>query len=191
MQNDLPGFSSRDLKVIVIEHETHLLSMAIDACDAATKGSFEFGQLGEKDISDHRSFQMPPQAFDEIEARTVRWQPEDADAVAVGRQPSVNCLGMVKASVVADQANHAPRVGQKQRRQERQEVGATLGVRNRMGDLARGIVHTTISDLFLVLARRGNFRLAADRRPHAGQAGQAVNFDFVLKNQDFRSIVFY
>jgi hypothetical protein len=38
------------------------------------------------------------------------------------------------------------------------------------------------------LAGRGNFRLAADGCPHACQGWQAVNFDFILENQDFGSV---
>lgn len=174
----------------MIKHETHLVPVAIDSFDASIKGNFEVDKLGEKDISDHGALQVSPQPFDEIEARAVGRQPEDLDAVTVGRQPVLNGFGMVKASIVADQANQASSVGQEQRYQERQEVRATLGVRNRLSDLAVGIVDTAINDLFLVLSRRGNFRLAADRGPHASQCGQAVNFNLVLKDQDLRSILF-
>ena len=37
-----------NFNIVMIEHETHLVPVAIDACDAEVKGAFEFDQLGEQ-----------------------------------------------------------------------------------------------------------------------------------------------
>src|SRR5262249_27628926 len=66
---------------------------------------------------------------------------------------------------------------------------AALGVGHRVGQLARAVVHTSIHDLFLVLARCRHLGLLADGRPHACQSGMAVNFHLVLEDQDEVGIV--
>src|ERR1700722_7485054 len=110
MQNVLPGFLAEN--IIVVEHESHTIVMAINSSDAALKGRLEIFQTVEEHIGNHGAFQMSPEPLDQIQAWRIRRQPEDLDAVAMFRQPTPDSLGVVEAAVVADQADLAAGVSQ-------------------------------------------------------------------------------
>jgi hypothetical protein len=132
---------------------------------------------------------MPPEAFNEIETRRVWWQPVYFDSIFMVFQPRLNGLGMVKATIVTDQADFAGGVGKQQGNKENQEIGAALAIRYGVGDLATGIVDASINDFLLVLAGSRDFGLDTDGAPDAGQGGMPMNFDLILKDQGFGSVI--
>jgi len=104
---------------------------------------------------------MSPQAFDPIEARTVRRQPEDFDFVSISLQPSRDWLGAMKAPVVVDEPDFAARVGSGPGDQESQKVEAAFGGRDRIGNFSGRLVNAAVDHLFFILSRRRNFGLSA------------------------------
>lgn len=167
----------------MIEYEPHSVSMSVDSADSSAEGGDEIVHRFEQNIGQHGSFEMAPKPFDQVKIRAVRWQPEDGEAIGVLIQERPHCLGVMKTGVVANQANLSPRVAPQQDDQEGDEVPAALGVGHRINDAARSVIHTSVNHLLLVLSRRGDFRLSADRRPHARQRGVPMNLDLVLEDQ--------
>ena len=51
----------------MVEHESHLVSVAVDAADAALEGGHEVVQGFEEHIGDDGSLQVAPEAFDQIQ----------------------------------------------------------------------------------------------------------------------------
>ena len=56
------------------------------------------------------------------------------------------------------------------------------GVRNRIGQLAGFVLNPALDHLVLVFAGRGHLGLLADRRPHTGQDGKAMDCHLILKD---------
>ena len=132
---------------------------------------------------------MSPEAFNQIETRRVRWQPVYFNSIFIIFQPRLNGLGMVKATIVTDQADFAGGIGKKQSNKENQEIRTALAVRYGVGDLATGVVDASINDFLLVLAGCRDFGLDTDRSPDARQGGMPVNFDLILEDQGFGSVI--
>src|SRR5258705_13133281 len=110
MQNDLPGFLAEN--IVVVDHESHAFALTVNSSDTPPKGRLEVIETVEEHIGNYRAFQMSPEPLDQIQARRVRRQPEDLDAVAMLHQPTPDSFGVVEAAVVADQADLASGVGQ-------------------------------------------------------------------------------
>ena len=172
----------------MVEHKSHSFASAGDSADAHAKGSDQVVEGLIQDVGQDRPLEMAPQAFDQIEARTVRRQPVDFDLVAMDGQPGEYRLGRVKASVVAHEDDLSTCVCFHQRHQEHEERGPALGRRERIGQLARLVVHAAVHDLLLVLAWGGNCRLPAHPRPHLGERRMEVDFHLVLVDQDSSAI---
>ena len=107
------------------------------------------------------------------------------------RQKSIDRLSMVKAGIVAHQANLTPRINLQQHDQEGNEVPAAFGRRYRMNDSASGIIYPAVHHDFGVLAGRRNFRLFAFETPQAVQGRKTMQFRFVLENQHLLGLVLY
>ena len=174
----------------MIEHESHAVAMAVDPGDPLAEGSHEIVHRLEEDVGQDRPFEMSPQPFNQVQARAVGRQPEDFEAISMGSQPRVNRLRVMEPAVVADQTDFASAIGGDQSDQEDEELRSTLLVRHGIGDPPAGEVHAAIDDLLFVLARGGNFRLDADRRPQARERGVTMNLDFILEDQRFGRVVF-
>jgi hypothetical protein len=172
----------------VIEHETHLVSPTVDSTDPLAKRDDQLVQAREKDIGKNRSFQVAPQPLDQVQARAIRRQPKHLDLIPMRLEPLSNGLGVVEPAVVADQANLPTRISLDQRDQKDEEVRPALARSDRVNDLTRGVIHPAVDHLLLVLSRRGNFGLMTHWRPHPAQRRMAMNLNFVLENQGFRSV---
>src|ERR1700679_2658521 len=148
------------------------------------KGDLQVFQRFVEHVGQYGAFDMPPQAFDQIQARTVWRQPKDSKLLAMQIKKFKDGFRLMEAAVVADEHNGATGIAFQQGDQEQQELRPALVIRNRVGEFAAPIVHAPIHDTFLVLPGGGNFRLLAHRCPAACQSGVAVDFHLVLKNQD-------
>ena len=151
----------------MVEHESHPISVAIDPGYAGPERRDQFIQVREQDVGEHGSFQMSPQPFDQIQARAVRRQPVDFDSIGIGCEPLLNRLRVMESAVIAHEADLAAGVSLDQCDQEKQEVHATLAIGDRVRDLARRIVDSTVDYLFLVLTGRWDLWLCSHRRPHS------------------------
>ena len=87
----------------MIEHETHSLLVTVDSLDPFAESLHQVIEGFIQDVRQDGSFQMSPQAFDQVQTGTVGRQPENFDAVSVGRQPLLHRLGVVESSIVAHQ----------------------------------------------------------------------------------------
>jgi hypothetical protein len=151
----------------VVKDESHPISVAIDSGYAGSEGRDQLVQACEQDVGQNGSFQMSPPSFDQIQARAVGWQPVDFDSIGIGCQSLPNRLRMMESAVIAHEANLAAGISFGQRDQENQEVHATLAVGERVRDLARRVVDSTVYHFFLVLAGRWDLRLCSHRRPYS------------------------
>ena len=174
----------------MVEHKAHSISVPVESGDAAPAGRYQIIDVLAQYIGQHGTFQVSPKPFNQVQARAVWRQPEHGDLIRVSLQPGLDRLGMMKPTVVADQTNLTARVGGHQCDQKCQEFCAALFVGHRVGDLARGEIHSAVDDFLLILARSGDFGLCPDRRPHPGQDGMTMDFDLVLKDQRFGGIGF-
>lgn len=174
----------------MIKYESHMITMSVNTTDAAPEGGNQIIHRTEQNVGQYRTFQMAPQPFDQIQVRTVRRQPENAESVGILRQERFHRLGMVKASIVADQTNLMTGIGFQQNRQKGDEVPAAFGLGHRVDNATRGVIHAAINNLLGVLAGRRNFGLSAFWRPQTMQGGQAMQLGFILKDQGFFGIVF-
>ena len=174
----------------MIEDESHAVAVAVDPGDSLAEGRHQIIHRLKEYVGQDRPLEMSPQAFDQIQTRAVRWQPEYFDAIPMGFQPRVNRLGVMEPSVVADQTDFASGIGVHQRDQEDEELRSTLLVRYGIGDPPAGEVHAAVNDLLFVLARRGNLRLDPDGRSQAGERRMTMNLDLVLEDQGFGRVVF-
>ena len=173
----------------MVEHESHLISVAVDGSNAMDEGAHQIVDPGEQHIGQCSSLQVAPQPLDEIQIGTVRRQPVDFDPMPMTVQPILHGSGMVISGVVADQPNLASPIGPQERGQKSDEVQPALGIRHDGGDLSRGVVHRAIHSLLLVLSRGWNARLTTDPRPHPRQERVQVDFGFVLKEQRFGCVL--
>jgi len=174
----------------MIEHESHAVAVAVDPGDSLAEGSHEVVHRLEEDVGQDRPFEMSPQPFNQVQARAVRRQPVDFEAIPMGFQPRVNRLCVMEPAVVADQTDLASVIGGDQGGQEGDKLRTAFLVRHRVGDPPGGEVDAAVDDLLFVLARGGNFRLDADRRPQARERRMTMNLDFILEDQGFRRVVF-
>lgn len=172
----------------MVEHKSHSISMPVDAGDAGAAGGNEIVDRLKQYVGQDGAFQMAPQSFDRIQARAARRKPKHGDLIGVGLQPRPHRLGMVKPSVVAHQTNLAACVGRHEGDEEGDNLRTALLVGHGVGDFAGGEIHAAVHDFLFILARRGDFGLDADRRPHPGQGGAAMDLDFVLKDQRFGGV---
>ena len=131
---------------------------------------------------------MAPQPLDQVQARTIGRQPIHSDLPAVFIEPLAHSMSVMKPTVVANQTNLATRICPQQRYQEYQEVRSRLGRSDRVGDPSSSVVNSTIDYGFLVLSRGWDLRLRADQRPDPTKGWMPMDFNFVLVNQDFRSV---
>ena len=169
----------------MLEHEPHPFAMAIDASDAFAESGHEIIDRLEQHVGQDRAFDVSPKSFDQIEARAIRRQPEDGDLTPVSPEPFAHGLGVMEPAVVADQPDLPAGVHSNQCDEEFKEVLTTLGVGDRAGDLAGGVVYAAVDDLFFILAGSRDLGLLTDRSPHAGQRRMTVDLHLILKDQDF------
>jgi hypothetical protein len=151
----------------VVEDESHPISVAIDPGYAGSERRDHLVQASEQDVGQNGPFQMSPQSFDQIQARAVGWQPVDFDSIGIGCEPFLNRLRVMESAVIAHEADLAAGVSLDQCYQEKQEVHATLAIRDRVRDLARRIVDSTVDHLFLVLTGRWDLWLCSHWSPHS------------------------
>ena len=151
----------------MVKHESHPISVAIDPGYAVSECHDQLIQACEQDIGQNRSFQVSPQPLDQIQARAVGWQPVDFDSIGIGCEPLLNRLRVMESAVIAHEADLAAGVSLDQCDQEKQEVHTTLAIGDRVRDLARRIVDSTVDYLFLVLTGRWDLWLCSHRRPHS------------------------
>src|SRR5947207_2362520 len=100
-------------------------------------------------------------------------------------EPFAHGLGVMEAAVVADHPDFASGIDANQCNEELQKVFAALGVGNRAGNLAGGVVDAAVDDLLFVLTGSRDFGLLAYRSPHAGQRRMTMDFHLILENQNF------
>ena len=112
----------------MVEDETHFVSMTVDAKNASAKSRDEIVHRGKQDIGQHGAFEMSPETFDQVQARTIRRQPEDFDAVPVHFEPAPYRLGLMEPGIVADQTHLPSGIGRDQDAQEQQKVLSAFGL---------------------------------------------------------------
>jgi len=168
----------------MIEHEPHLVAMTIEPRNAVTKGSDQIVQRSEQHVGQDRSFQVTPQSLDQIQARTIRRQPENRDLIAVRPQPFLDGLCVMEPTVVTDHTDLAASVDRDQYYQKRQEVRAALAGSDGVGDPAGRVVYASVDDLLLVFPGSGNLGLGADQSPHPGQGRMPMDLHLILEDQD-------
>jgi hypothetical protein len=173
----------------MVEHKVHAVSMSVDSANSLSECPDQVFQVSEQHVRQDSSLQVSPKALNEIEARAVRWQPEDFDPIAIGCEPVPHSAGVMESAIVAHQADLAAGVRLHQSHQKDQEVHAALAVADRVRDLARHVVDAAVDDLFLVLARCRNFRLYSYTRPHPRQHRMSMDLHFVLEDKRLRSIL--
>ena len=111
----------------MIVQEPHPFFVSVNPGDAAPECGYQVVHRGEQHLGQHGSFQMPPQSFDQVQARAVGRQPEDFEAMSMGFQPRVNRFRVMEASVVADQPDLPTRVGRDQCDQEDKDSARNIG----------------------------------------------------------------
>ena len=174
----------------MIEHESHPIPVTVDSCDASLEGGDEIVQGPEQHVGQGRAFQVAPEPLNQVEAGTIGRQPEHGDLVGMSLQPRSNRLGMMEASVVADQTDLSSGIGCRQGHQEVNELHPTLLVGHGSSNPTSGEVDAAVDDFLFVLSRGRDFGLDAHRRPHPGQHGMTMDFHFVLEHEGFRGIGF-
>jgi len=112
---------------VVLEHKPHGVAFAIEALDSFVERGDQIVECPIEHIGQYRPFQVTPQPFNEIEARTVWREPVDPDLMTMFFQKRSDRVSVMKSTVVAHQADSPPLIGQQQCRQERDEVGTALG----------------------------------------------------------------
>jgi hypothetical protein len=98
-------------------------------------------------------------------------------------------LGVVESTIVADQTDSPAHVGCQKRRQEHDKLGTAFCRRHGVGQASRFVIDAAIDHLLFVLAGCRNLRLFSPRSPGPSQRGMPVDFDLILINQDFASIL--
>jgi hypothetical protein len=81
------------LDVVMIEHETHSVPVAVDAGDAAAERLHQVIEGREQDIGQDGPFQMAPEAFNQIQSWTVRRQPVDRQLLRMSGRHGGTMLG--------------------------------------------------------------------------------------------------
>lgn len=76
----------------MVEHEPHLVPVAVDPAYAAPKRGDQVVQVLEQNVGQNGSFQVAPQSLDQVEARAAGWQPEDCNLMAMRLQPFLGQL---------------------------------------------------------------------------------------------------
>lgn len=71
----------------MVEHEPHLVSMAIDAPDAPTEGGHKVVHRPKQSVCQDGPLEVALQPFDQIQVWAIRWQPEDFGDLPTRRQP--------------------------------------------------------------------------------------------------------
>jgi hypothetical protein len=71
----------------MIEHKGHATSISSQEADTMAECGDQFIKGAIEDIRENRAFDVAPEAFDEVEARRIWWQPENFNLVAMVRQP--------------------------------------------------------------------------------------------------------
>ena len=174
----------------MLEHESHLVTPSIHARDTKPESSDQVVERLVEHVCQDGAFQMAPQPLDQIQARTVGRQPvnSNSDLPAVLIEPLSYGIGVMKPAVVAHQANLATRISPQQCYQEYQEVRSRFGWSDCVGDPPSSVVDSTIDHGFLVLPGGWDLRLRADRCPDSAKSWMPMDFNFVLIDQDFRSV---
>ena len=173
----------------MIEHESHFIAAAINASDTSAECLGQVIYVSEQNIGQDGAFEMAPQPFDEIQARTIRRQPVNLDLLAVRRQPFVHRLGMMKTPVVTYQADFSPGIDFHEKHKEFQKVYTALGGGDGVSNLAGDVVHTAVGHPLFIFSRCRYLRLAAHLGPGASQHGVPMNFHLILKDQGFRGVL--
>lgn len=65
----------------MIKHKFHLVAASIATSNTTVKSGYQILYAGKQHVSQHHAFKMIPQPFAQVQARTVRRQPEDVDLV--------------------------------------------------------------------------------------------------------------
>jgi hypothetical protein len=172
----------------VVEHESHLITTSVDSRDTTSESGDQVVERLVQPIRQDGAFQVAPQPLDQVQARTVGGQPVNPNLPAVLLEPLPYSISVMKPTVVTNQANLATRICPQQRYQEYQEIRSRLGWSDRVGDPSSSVVDSTIHHGFLVLPGGRDLRLRTDWRPDPAKSWMAMDFNFVLIDQDFRSV---
>lgn len=95
----------------MIKHKSHLFAVTIDTGNTTTKGRDQIIYTDKQHIGQYRAFEVTPEPFNQVQARTIRRQPEDFDLIPMRSEPLMDCLGMMKPPIVTDQTNLSPGIG--------------------------------------------------------------------------------
>ena len=113
-------------ELVVLEHKFHRVTFAVEGVDALVKCRHEVVVRSVQDIGQDGSFQVSSQAFDQVQARTVRRQPVDTDLMTMLVEKLFNRFGVMKPAAVANHPNPLPGVGRQQCRQKVHELCSAL-----------------------------------------------------------------
>jgi hypothetical protein len=135
------------------KHESHLVAVTINPSNATAKSSHQILHCGKQHIRQDRALQMPPQPFDHIQSRTIRWQPEQLNLIPMRLEPLPHRFGFMKPPVVTDQPNLPASIRGCQGDQEGKEVLPAFGLGHRIDDLAGLVIDPTVDYPLFVLGR--------------------------------------
>ena len=173
---------------LVNEHESHLVATTVDSRDSLADRRDQVVERLEQHVGRDGSLQMSPQSLDQVQARAVRRQPENADLFAMLLEPLAHRFGVMESAVVADETDLTTGISPQQRLQVHQEIGTRLGRSDRVGDPAGRVIHPAVGHGLLILSRSRNLRLRANGCPDPAECEMAMDLDLILVNQDFRAV---
>ena len=105
----------------MIKYKSHLLAVTIDTGNTMSESSNQVFHRREQHIGQHRAFEVTPETFNQIQARTIRRQPENGDLIPMCSETLLNGLGMVKSPIVTNQTNPWPGISGQQGHQKKEE----------------------------------------------------------------------
>ena len=142
----------------MIKHESHLFAVAIDTGNTTPESNHQVLYIGEEHIGQHGAFKVAPETFNQVQAWTIRWQPEHFDLIPMRSEPLVDSLGMMKPPVVTDQTNLLSGIRGYQGNQKDKKILATFGLGHRVNYPAGLVIDQRQS--FLPFNDKWNYRFS-------------------------------
>ena len=82
-----------------------MIKLAVEMVNRSHDGIFQTADCLEVVVVDCGSFQVPPEAFDQIEVRCVGRVPDHAETGSLGVRELPHCLGVVDRTIVQKEIN--------------------------------------------------------------------------------------
>ena len=132
-------------------------------------------------IVNRRSFEVPPESFDEVEIRRIGGVPNDGETRSMFGDERLDRPGMMNRTVVQEQVQVIG-IGVdvvQQPPQEVQKLGASFALSDQGADFAGHGIQRTEDRHPAILARRRDDLALTPLRPAAGQTGVQMELGFI------------